>query len=85
MDIRNEEDQDRQKDKDFYHIIDEKVNAAAHSVLDAQTKRPFDKELYQGGKPFHFEQLAVKPFKNKQTINLLCFRSVQRLDIMSTR
>ena len=85
MDIRNEEDQDRQKDKDFYYIIDKKVNAAAKSVLDAQPKRPFNKKLHHVGKPFHFEQLAVKPFKNKQTINLLCFRSVQRLDIMSTR
>ena len=55
MDIRNEEDQDRQKDKDFYYIIDKKVNAAAKSVLDAQPKRPFNKKLHHVGKPFHFE------------------------------
>ena len=59
MNVGNEKNQDAEEQRDFYHIIDKELDAAAQTGRCVQTQGR-QTVLYDSAQPFHPQYLILK-------------------------
>ena len=76
MNVGNEKNQDAEEQRDFYHIIDKELDAAAQTGRCVQTQGR-QTVLYDGAQPLHPQYLVLKkePDRTKDfhKVNLLSY------------